>query len=136
MNETNFLKARKHISSLLSFPLSSKTDIKVSATMAASLHKDIVKDTMDSRRNCCGVRKIECQPCCGIALSNEQEAKHEVMILGCGHIGCSLYQGAGNCIVCDSNQTSRRWSGILQAMSESKGSIGSTGFDLSTHSEE
>ena len=72
-------------------------------------------------------RKCECQPCCGRALSSQDEPKHEQVILACGHIGCNFYQ-AGKCIVCESDKTSRRWSGLLQRMSDSWN--GSGGFDM------
>ena len=58
-----------------------------------------------------------CQPCCGLPMNGAEEANHEVVILGCGHIGCN--HNAGKCIVCESEQTSRRWSGVLQVMSDS-----------------
>ena len=55
------------------------------------------------------------QPCCGLTLPETAVGgtKHEQTLLGCGHIGCNMYDG---CIVCDSEQESRRWSGELQRM--------------------
>ena len=68
------------------------------------------------------VPKTECQPCCRMALNCDEESKHEQVVLSCGHIGCNLYK-AGHCIVCDSEQSSRRCSELLLNMSGNKGFV-------------